>query len=107
MIGLSEHTNMVLRNVYVLVAGVGIGFLFHAPYQVFIRALRRKDTASGTSAFFLVRFTGATVGLVCPLAASVVAYLSLIISRPLPVLSLTVGWKRLSLLGSRPPPSCN
>lgn len=66
MIGLSERTDMVTRAVYVLVAGVGIGFLFHAPYQVFIRALRRKDTASGTSAFFLVRFTGATVGLVCP-----------------------------------------
>ena len=68
MIGLSERTSMLTRAVYVLVAGVGIGFLFHAPYQVFIRALRRKDTASGTSAFFLVRFTGATVGLVRPSA---------------------------------------
>ncbi|KAI0728583.1 amino acid permease ScVBA-like protein [Fomitopsis betulina] len=63
MIGLSERTGVLTRAMYVLVAGIGIGFLFHAPYQVFIRALRRKDTASGTSAFFLVRFTGATVGL--------------------------------------------
>ncbi|EPS99097.1 hypothetical protein FOMPIDRAFT_125760 [Fomitopsis schrenkii] len=63
MISLSERTGMVTRAMYVLIAGIGIGFLFHAPYQVFIRALRRKDTASGTSAFFLVRFTGATVGL--------------------------------------------
>jgi len=38
--------------------------LFHAPYQVFIRALKSEELATGTSAFFLVRFTGATVGLV-------------------------------------------
>ncbi|KAH9937425.1 major facilitator superfamily domain-containing protein [Fomitopsis serialis] len=63
MIQLTEHTGVVTRAVYVMTAGIGIGFLFHAPYQVFIRALRRTDTASGTSAFFLVRFTGATVGL--------------------------------------------
>ncbi|KZT74881.1 MFS general substrate transporter [Daedalea quercina L-15889] len=63
MIQMSEKTGAVTRAVYVLTAGVGIGFLFHPPYQVFLRALRRKDTASGTSAFFLVRFTGATVGL--------------------------------------------
>ncbi|CCM01633.1 uncharacterized protein FIBRA_03694 [Fibroporia radiculosa] len=60
---LNELTPHALQFVYPLVAGVGVGMLFHAPYQVFIRALRRKDTASGTSAFFLVRFTGATVGL--------------------------------------------
>lgn len=65
MIQLSENTGVVTRALYVMTAGIGIGFLFHAPYQVFIRALRRKETASGTSAFFLVRFTGATVGLVC------------------------------------------
>ena len=47
-----------------LIAGVGLGMLFHAPYQVFTRALRRQEVASGTSAFFLVRFTGATVGIV-------------------------------------------
>ncbi|KZT06339.1 amino acid permease ScVBA-like protein [Laetiporus sulphureus 93-53] len=57
------ETSHALRSIYTLIAGVGIGMLFHAPYQVFTRALRRKDTASGTSAFFLVRFTGATVGL--------------------------------------------
>ena len=38
--------------------------LFHAPYQVFARAVKPKELATGTSAFFLVRFTGATVGLV-------------------------------------------
>jgi hypothetical protein len=38
--------------------------LFHAPYQVFTKALEPHELATGTSAFFLVRFTGATVGLV-------------------------------------------
>lgn len=41
-----------------------MGFLFHAPYQVFVRTLRPHELATGTSAFFLVRFTGATIGLV-------------------------------------------
>jgi hypothetical protein len=38
--------------------------LFHAPYQIFTRALKPHEIATGTSAFFLVRFTGATIGLV-------------------------------------------
>jgi hypothetical protein len=38
--------------------------LFHAPYQIFANALKPHELATGTSAFFLVRFTGATVGLV-------------------------------------------
>ncbi|KAL6304166.1 amino acid permease ScVBA-like protein [Sparassis latifolia] len=63
LILMNERTSRVLQSVYTLIAGVGLGMLFHAPYQVFTRALRREDTASGTSAFFLVRFTGATVGL--------------------------------------------
>ncbi|KAI0932557.1 hypothetical protein AcV5_004253 [Taiwanofungus camphoratus] len=63
MMLLTGRTSPILQSVYPLIAGVGIGMLFHAPYQVFTRALRRRDTASGTSAFFLVRFTGATVGL--------------------------------------------
>lgn len=46
-----------------LIAGIGIGFLFHAPYQVFAKALHPSELATGTSAFFLVRFTGATIGL--------------------------------------------
>src|SRR5579863_98819 len=48
-----------------LVAGFGVGMLFHAPYQALISALSPKELAAGTGAFFLVRFTGATVGLVC------------------------------------------
>jgi len=48
-----------------LVAGFGVGMLFHAPYQALTSVLSPKELAAGTGAFFLVRFTGATVGLVC------------------------------------------
>ncbi|KAF9568705.1 amino acid permease ScVBA-like protein [Agrocybe pediades] len=59
----NEHANLAAQICYPLIAGVGIGMLFHAPYQVFIRALKPQELATGTSAFFLTRFTGATVGL--------------------------------------------
>ncbi len=61
---MTEHSPRSTQIGFPLIAGVGLGMLFHAPYQVFTRALRRQEVASGTSAFFLVRFTGATVGLV-------------------------------------------
>lgn len=64
MITLSEASRGALQNIFPLLSGIGLGMLFHAPYQVFTRTLRPKELASGTSAFFLVRFTGATVGLV-------------------------------------------
>ncbi|KAF8640560.1 hypothetical protein AX17_000222 [Amanita inopinata Kibby_2008] len=60
---LNEHAHIYAQIIYPLVAGAGLGMLFHAPYQVFTRALKPQEIASGTSAFFLVRFTGATVGL--------------------------------------------
>jgi hypothetical protein len=46
-----------------LLGGFGLGMLFHAPYQALTSALSPKELAAGTGAFFLVRFTGATVGL--------------------------------------------
>lgn len=61
---LNEHATIIPQMIYPLIAGVGIGMLFHAPYQVFARTLKAEELATGTSAFFLVRFTGATVGLV-------------------------------------------
>jgi len=61
---LNETPNVFSQVAYPLIAGVGLGMLFHAPYQVFTRALKPQELATGTSAFFLVRFTGATVGLV-------------------------------------------
>ena len=56
---------MIRQSFLPLVAGFGVGMLFHAPYQALTSALSPKELAAGTGAFFLVRFTGATVGLVC------------------------------------------
>lgn len=64
LILLNEHASMAAQIMFPLIAGIGLGLLFHAPYQVFFRALKPSELATGTSAFFLVRFTGATIGLV-------------------------------------------
>ncbi|KAH7915108.1 major facilitator superfamily domain-containing protein [Hygrophoropsis aurantiaca] len=63
MILLNQTSSHVLQAAFPLIAGVGLGMLFHAPFQVFTRALSPSELATGTSAFFLVRFTGATIGL--------------------------------------------
>ncbi|CAK5264873.1 unnamed protein product [Mycena citricolor] len=63
LLNLLNERSTIIAEVVPLVAGIGIGMLFHAPYQVFIQTLKRRDLAAGTSAFFLVRFTGSTVGL--------------------------------------------
>lgn len=81
-----------------LIAGIGIGFLFHAPYQVFVKALHPSELATGTSAFFLVRFTGATIGLA---VAGMVFDRRL--SRALPIsyqiqASSSINWRLLSLI---------
>ncbi|KAN0100844.1 Drug:H+ antiporter-2 family protein [Tylopilus felleus] len=60
---LDEHSLRLPQSTFPLIAGIGIGMLFHAPYQVFVKALGPCDLAAGTGAFFLVRFTGATIGL--------------------------------------------
>ena len=64
LIILNERTSVALQEVAPLFAGIGIGMLFHAPYQVLLKSLKADDMASATGAFFLVRFTGATCGLV-------------------------------------------
>jgi len=61
---MNERASTISYIVFPLISGVGIGMLFHAPFQVFIKALKPDELATGTSAFFLVRFTGATIGLV-------------------------------------------
>ncbi|EKM60834.1 uncharacterized protein PHACADRAFT_83878, partial [Phanerochaete carnosa HHB-10118-sp] len=63
MITLNDLSSRIIQSVFPLLCGLGLGMLFHAPYQIFTKTLRPKELASGTSAFFLVRFTGATVGL--------------------------------------------
>ena len=62
---LDENTRMIIQSFLPLLGGLGIGMLFHAPYQALTNVLSPKELAAGTGAFFLVRFTGATVGLVC------------------------------------------
>ncbi|GJJ09461.1 hypothetical protein Clacol_003684 [Clathrus columnatus] len=54
---------LILKEVYPLVAGIGIGMLFHAPFAAITNGMASQDRASTTSAFFLVRFIGATSGL--------------------------------------------
>ena len=61
---LHHGLSVVAQSLIPLIAGIGLGALFHAPYQVFACSLPSQDLAAATSAFFLVRFTGATVGLV-------------------------------------------
>ncbi|TFK76816.1 amino acid permease ScVBA-like protein [Pluteus cervinus] len=63
LIILNENSSVAQQTIYPLIAGIGLGLLFHAPYQVFLRALKPREVGTGTSAFFLVRFTGATIGL--------------------------------------------
>lgn len=60
---LGNNTPISLQEIAPLIAGIGIGMLFHSPYQVLTKALHPEDIASATGAFFLVRFTGATCGL--------------------------------------------
>ncbi|KAJ7275380.1 major facilitator superfamily domain-containing protein [Mycena haematopus] len=63
LLNLLDERSTITAEVFPLVCGIGLGMLFHAPYQVFTGSLKQRDLAAGTSAFFLVRFTGATVGL--------------------------------------------
>ncbi|KAK0465292.1 amino acid permease ScVBA-like protein [Desarmillaria tabescens] len=63
LILLKAGTSDALEVLFPLICGVGMGVMLHAPYQIFVRALKSQELATGTSAFFLVRFTGATVGL--------------------------------------------
>ncbi|KAJ7139776.1 MFS general substrate transporter [Mycena epipterygia] len=63
LLNLLDERSSITAELFPFVSGIGLGMLFHAPYQVFTRTLKQRDLAAGTSAFFLVRFTGATVGL--------------------------------------------
>ena len=64
MITLNERSNLWPQELYPLLAGIGIGMLFHTPFQVVTNLLPKRDLASATGAFFLVRFIGTTTGLV-------------------------------------------
>lgn len=98
LITLKDASSHVTQFCYPLIAGIGLGFLFHAPYQVFVKALHPSELATGTSAFFLVRFTGATIGLA---VAGIVFDKQL--SHALPIGyqiqgSSSINWRLLSLI---------
>ncbi|KAK0456339.1 amino acid permease ScVBA-like protein [Armillaria borealis] len=63
LILLKAEAPEALEVFFPLICGIGMGVMLHAPYQIFVRTLKSQELATGTSAFFLVRFTGATVGL--------------------------------------------
>lgn len=60
---LSNKSPLILKEIYPLIAGIGIGMLFHAPFAAITNGMTNEDRACTTSAFFLVRFIGATSGL--------------------------------------------
>jgi hypothetical protein len=67
LIILDNESSTAVQEIAPLFAGIGIGMLFHAPFQILSMALDPNELASATSAFFLVRFNGATCGLVSKL----------------------------------------
>ncbi|KAJ8596466.1 amino acid permease ScVBA-like protein [Rhizopogon salebrosus TDB-379] len=98
LITLRDASPNIMQICFPLIAGIGVGLLFHAPYQVFVKALQPSELATGTSAFFLVRFTGATIGLA---VAGMVFDKQL--SHALPVGyqiqgSSSINWRSLSLI---------
>src|SRR5882724_5450735 len=65
---LDVTSSLVIREVYPLIAGLGLGMLFHAPFAALTNGMSSHDRSRATSAFFLVRFIGATSGLVSVMA---------------------------------------
>jgi len=64
LILLDEKSNLAAKELYPLIAGIGVGMLFHAPFAALTTGMSAHDRSRTTSAFFLVRFIGATSGLV-------------------------------------------
>jgi hypothetical protein len=63
MIMLNEQTTLGLQLLFILIAGTGVGMLFHTPFGILTELMPPEDLAGVTGAFFLVRFIGATTGL--------------------------------------------
>ena len=64
MIILDEGTALAFQLIVPLISGTGIGMLFHTPFGILTELMPPEDLAGVTGAFFLVRFIGATTGLV-------------------------------------------
>ena len=79
---LNEFSPVASQELFPLICGIGIGMLFHAPYQVLTKSIGSANLASATSAFFLVRFTGATTGLVRSLGIHAQEFTHMVIHSP-------------------------
>jgi hypothetical protein len=64
MMILNEYSSLALQLTTPFVAGIGIGMLFHTPFGILTELMPPEDLAGVTGGFFLVRFIGATTGLV-------------------------------------------
>ncbi|KAH8921227.1 MFS general substrate transporter [Atractiella rhizophila] len=60
---LDESSNRAEKELYIWVAGIGIGSYFVAPLICLQASMPIKDMATSTSAFALVRLLGATMGI--------------------------------------------
>ncbi|TBU32477.1 MFS amino acid permease [Dichomitus squalens] len=63
MIMLDDTANNAEREVYPLIAAIGIGCLFQTPLIALQAAMPLKDMATSTAAFVLIRTIGGTVGI--------------------------------------------
>ncbi|KAL5528489.1 hypothetical protein ACEPAF_7625 [Sanghuangporus sanghuang] len=63
LIMLEEDTSIAKQEIWLLVAGLGIGCLFQPPLIAIQAAMPLKDMATSTAAFVLIRTLGGTVGI--------------------------------------------
>ncbi|KAF8586490.1 MFS general substrate transporter [Ramaria rubella] len=63
MIMLDDTTSTALKEVFPLIAAIGIGGLFQTPLICLQAAMPLKDMATSTAAFVLIRTLGGTVGI--------------------------------------------
>ncbi|KAL5484993.1 hypothetical protein ACEPAI_7635 [Sanghuangporus weigelae] len=63
LIMLEEDTSIAKQEIWLLVAGLGVGCLFQPPLIALQAAMPLKDMATSTAAFVLIRTLGGTVGI--------------------------------------------
>ncbi|EJD36911.1 MFS general substrate transporter [Auricularia subglabra TFB-10046 SS5] len=63
MIMLDEKTSVAVQEIFLLIAGIGVGLLFQAPLIALQASMPLEMLATSTAAFGLVRTLGGTVGI--------------------------------------------
>ncbi|KAH9066301.1 MFS general substrate transporter [Lactarius vividus] len=63
MITLDDHSNTAKKELYPMIAAIGIGCLFQTPLIALQAAMPLKDMATSTGAFGFLRTMGGTVGI--------------------------------------------